>query len=61
MRMTGMLHGKVLRSPHAHARIKSIDTSKAAALPGFRAVMTAQDLPLPEDRMAAAGEGRVRI
>ena len=28
MRMTGMLHGKVLRSPHAHARIRSIDTSK---------------------------------
>ena len=34
MRLTGMLHGKVLRSPHAHARIKSIDTSKAEALPG---------------------------
>ena len=31
VRLPGMLHGKVLRSPHAHARIKSIDTSKAAA------------------------------
>src|SRR5947209_10723947 len=40
-----MLHGKVLRSPHAHARIRSIDTSKAAALPGVHAVVTAADLP----------------
>ncbi|MDP6512981.1 MAG: xanthine dehydrogenase family protein molybdopterin-binding subunit [SAR202 cluster bacterium] len=42
---TGLLHGKILRSPHAHARIKSIDTSKAEALPGVRAVLTAADLP----------------
>ena len=41
----GLLHGKILRSPHAHARIKSIDTSKAAALSGVRAVVTAKDLP----------------
>ena len=40
-----MAHGKVLRSPHAHARIKSIDTSKAAALPGVLAVITAADFP----------------
>ena len=32
--LAGLLYGQVLRSPHAHARIKSIDTSKAAALPG---------------------------
>jgi len=32
--MPGMLHGKVLRSPHSHARIRSINTSKAEALPG---------------------------
>ena len=44
--MTGMLHGKVLRSPHAHARIKSIDTSAAEALPGVRAVVTGADLPI---------------
>ena len=37
----GMLVGKVLRSPHAHARIRSIDTSKAQALPGVKAVLTA--------------------
>ncbi len=61
MRLTGMLHGKVLRSPHAHARIKSIDTSKAEALPGVKAVMTAQDLPEPEDRMATAGEMAVNL
>ena len=41
----GLLHGKVLRSPHAHARIKSIDTSKAEALPGVRAVVTSKDMP----------------
>ena len=44
-RVAGMIHGKVLRSPHAHARIKSIDTSKAEALKGVRAVITANDLP----------------
>src|SRR5882762_6789949 len=42
--MPGMIWGKVLRSPHAHARIKSIDTSKAEALPGVEAVMTAKDI-----------------
>ncbi len=61
VRMTGMLHGKILRSPHAHARIKSIDTSKAEALPGVKAVMTASDLPESEDRMAAAGEVAVNL
>ncbi len=44
--MAGLLHGKVLRSPHAHARIKSIDTRQAAALPGVKAVVTGQDLPV---------------
>jgi len=41
----GLQHGKVLRSPHAHARIRSIDTSKAEALPGVTAVVTGKDLP----------------
>ena len=40
--MPGMIWGKVLRSPHPHARIKSIDTSKAEKLPGVKAVVTAQ-------------------
>lgn len=44
--MTGLLQGKVLRSPHAHARIKSIDTSKAEAYPGVKAVVTVKDLPI---------------
>jgi CO/xanthine dehydrogenase Mo-binding subunit len=42
--MPGQLHGKVLRSPHPHARIRSINTAKAAALPGVKAVVTAKDL-----------------
>jgi CO/xanthine dehydrogenase Mo-binding subunit len=40
-----MAYGKILRSPHAHARIRSIDTTEAAALPGVFAVMTACDMP----------------
>jgi CO/xanthine dehydrogenase Mo-binding subunit len=61
MRLTGMLHGKVLRSPHAHARIRSIDTSKARALPGVKAVVTARDMPKAEDRMANLGEMSVNV
>ena len=43
--LPGMLQGVVLRSPHAHARIKSIDTSKAEALEGVSAVVTGADFP----------------
>ena len=43
--MRGMLYARVLRSPHAHARIKSIDTSKAKDLKGVAAVLTWQDIP----------------
>ncbi|MCK5916681.1 MAG: molybdopterin-dependent oxidoreductase, partial [Deltaproteobacteria bacterium] len=43
--LPGMLHGKLLRSPVAHARIKSIDTSAAEALPGVKCVITGQDIP----------------
>jgi len=43
--MAGLLHGKVLRSPHAHARIKSVDTTKAEAMAGVLAVVTNDDLP----------------
>jgi len=45
--LPGMLHAKILRSPHAHARIRSIDTSAALALPGVHAVITGKDLPIP--------------
>ena len=43
--LPGMLHGKLLRSPHAHARIRSIDCSRAIELPGVKAVVTAVDMP----------------
>ena len=44
MEMAGMLHGKVLRSPYAHARISSIDASAALAMEGVAAILTAADL-----------------
>jgi len=45
LKMPGMLIGKVLRSPHAHARILAIDTSRAERIPGVMAVITAKDVP----------------
>jgi len=56
-RVAGMLWGKILRSPHAHARILSIDTSKAEALPGVKAVVTAADFPDIASEEAFVGEG----
>ena len=54
--MPGMIWGKVLRSPHPHARIKSIDTSKAEALPGVKAVVTAGDIvDFPVDKSVMLG------
>ncbi len=44
LKIPGMLHGKILRSPYPHARIRSIDPSKAEALPGVAAVLTAADI-----------------
>ena len=44
IQLPGLLHGKILRSPHPHARIKSIDTSKAEAHPDVRAVAASKDL-----------------
>ena len=44
LKLPGMLYGDFNRSPHAHARIKKIDTSKAAAVPGVIAVLTAETL-----------------
>ena len=52
--MAGLLHARLLRSPYAHARIKSIDASKALALPGVKAIVTADDLP---ESSTAAREG----
>ncbi len=50
IQLSGMLYGVMLRSPHAHARILSIDASKAEALPGVRGVITATDLPIMDGR-----------
>src|SRR5882724_7556238 len=55
--MPGQLVGRILRSPHAHARIRSIDTSKAAALPGVKAVITGTDFP--EQKFEYVGPERV--
>src|ERR1700731_1956101 len=51
MKLPGMLWGKIKRSPHAHARIVSINTDKAMALPGVKAVTTRADFPdIPPDK-----------
>jgi xanthine dehydrogenase molybdenum-binding subunit len=57
IQLPGMLHGKVLRSPYAHARIRAIDTRDAEALPGVYAVVTAADLQEAGDRIVQLGEG----
>ena len=45
VKLAGMLHGKMLRSPYAHARIVSIDASRAEQLPGVKAVLLPKDVP----------------
>jgi CO/xanthine dehydrogenase Mo-binding subunit len=57
MVMAGMLWGKVKRSPHAHAKIVSIDASKALKLTGVKAVVTADDFPDIPSEEAFVGEG----
>ena len=57
----GMLHGHILRSPHSHARIKSIDTSAAEALPGVLAVVTNADFGSEEDAVVDFGEGATSL
>ena len=56
--MPGAIVGRILRSPHAHARIRSIDTSKAAALPGVKAVMTGEGPAGPQVRVCRPGARR---
>ena len=61
IRLPGMLHAKVLRSPHAHARLLSVDTSGAEAHPDVRAVVAAADLPaLDADAAADVQLGHMR-
>ena len=59
MKMAGMLYGRILRSPHAHAKIRSIDTSKAEKLPGVKAVVTAKDFP--DQKFEYIGPERVAV
>jgi CO/xanthine dehydrogenase Mo-binding subunit len=54
--LPGLLHGKVLRSPHAHAKIKSIDVSAAAKLPGVKAILTSVDFPKLQSGVVPMGE-----
>ena len=61
IRLSGMLQAATLRSPHAHAKIIRIDTAKAEALPGVRAVATSADLPEQGDRIVQLGEGSVNM
>ena len=51
-----MLHGCVLRSPYAHARVKSINIAKALEHPGVKAIITAEDFPEVKGGMAQVGE-----
>jgi len=59
MNLPSMLFGKVLRSPHAHAIIKSIDTSKAEAHPDVRAVVTSADFVLHENKPILLSSGGI--
>ena len=61
VKLPGLLHGAVLRSPHAHARISAIDTSAAEAMPGVHAVVTARDFPAADSKLVDLGEGSVNF
>src|SRR5258708_21486176 len=57
VQMAGLLHGRILRSPIPHGYLRSLDASKALALPGVEAVVTRADLTDPGDRIVELGEG----
>jgi CO/xanthine dehydrogenase Mo-binding subunit len=61
MAMAGMLFGLVLRSPHAHARIVAIDTSKAEALEGVKAVVTGDDFPALDGKDSVHAEAEENL
>lgn len=61
MHLPSMVHGQILRSPHAHARIKSIDTSAAEKLPGVYTVVTSADFPNLANKTAHLGEGAINL
>jgi len=60
-KVAGMLIGRIKRSPHAHARIVSIDTRKARALPGVKAVITGADMPQVNADASAGGESAMNM
>jgi CO/xanthine dehydrogenase Mo-binding subunit len=59
--LPNMAHGRYVRSPHAHAKIKSIDATEALKLPGVLAVVTGKDFPNLKDKIAHLGEGAVNL
>lgn len=60
--LPNLAHGKILRSPHAHAKIKSIDVSEALKSPGVLAVVTSDDFPNLDNKFAIMGEaGQVNL
>ena len=59
--LPGMIWGKILRSPHAHARIKNIDTSKAEAVDGVLAIARYQDFPSVGSGSVTAGEATAEV
>src|SRR3954465_15344716 len=62
VQLPNMAHGKIVRSPHAHARITSIDVSEALKIPGVFAVVTADDFPNLDNKFAIMGEaGQVNL
>ncbi len=61
LNMQGQLYGHIVRSPHAHAIIKSIDFSAALELPGVVATMTSDDLPEPGDRLIPGAEIEMKL
>ena len=61
LNMQGQIYGHVVRSPHAHAVISSIDCRKALAMDGVLAVMTGDDLVKPGNEMLGSGEGAMAL
>ena len=55
-RAQGMLHARLLLSPYSHARVMSIDASAALAMPGVKAILTADEVPGPKDQVNDAGQ-----
>ncbi|MEO8538314.1 MAG: xanthine dehydrogenase family protein molybdopterin-binding subunit [bacterium] len=59
--LPGLIHGRILRSPHAHAKILSIDTSEAAKVQGVFAILTNKDFPGASDKVEELGESAVNL